>query len=131
MLSTAPPRHTLIESQTARAAAIVQGDITEEIHTVGPVWQGGDAHENELLADCYRSCFALAREYALRSLAFPSISTGAYRFPLDRACRIALAAIVQGLANNLDLDSVRVVCFDEQTRIHYEAALAEQRRGGG
>src|ERR1043165_4466127 len=60
------------------------------IHTVGPVWHGGDHDEDELLASCYRSCFALAQQHGIRTIAFPSISTGAYGFPMDRAARIAV-----------------------------------------
>ena len=63
------------------------------IHTVGPIWQGGDAGEDELLASCYRSCFRYVEPYGIRSIAFPSISTGAYRFPVERASRIALREI--------------------------------------
>src|SRR5437667_391584 len=59
------------------------------IHTVGPVWNGGRESEDEDLARCYRSCFALVRQHGLRSVAFPAISTGAYSFPIERACRIA------------------------------------------
>src|SRR5213076_1996895 len=60
------------------------------IHTVGPVWHGGDRSEDELLASCYRSCFALAQQQGVRTMAFTSISTGAYGFPMDRAARIAV-----------------------------------------
>src|SRR5437763_11460864 len=67
------------------------------VHTVGPVWGGGQAGEAELLAQCYRSCFALAEQHGLRSLAFPSISTGAYGYPLEQAARIAVREIKQAL----------------------------------
>ena len=63
------------------------------IHTVGPVWNGGQYHEPELLASCYRNSLNLAREHVLKTVAFPSISTGAYRFPVEQAARIALATI--------------------------------------
>src|SRR5262245_53191701 len=63
------------------------------IHTVGPIWRGGGHNEDELLASCYRSCFARVEQHGIRSVAFPSISTGAYSFPLERACRIALSEI--------------------------------------
>src|SRR5437870_3881569 len=63
------------------------------IHTVGPVWHGGGHGEDELLARCYQSCFALAEEHGLRNIAFPSISTGAYGFPVERASRIAVREI--------------------------------------
>src|SRR5262249_7952436 len=67
------------------------------LHTVGPVWQGGTRGEDELLANCYRSCFKLALEHKIRSVAFPAISTGAYGFPLDRAADIAVRQTVSFL----------------------------------
>ena len=60
------------------------------IHTVGPIWRGGGHDEDELLARCYRSCFALAEQHDIKSIAFPAISAGAYGFPMERASRIAL-----------------------------------------
>lgn len=83
------------------------------IHTVGPVWRGGEHGERELLASCYRSCFVLAAAHDIRSIAFPSISTGRYRFPLQEAVPIALQAIVAELARRPELTEVRVVCFEE------------------
>ena len=73
------------------------------IHTPGPVWHGGGHGEEELLASCYRSCLALASEYGCRTVDFPSISTGVYRFPLDKAARIAIGTI----AAYLDGDRAR------------------------
>jgi O-acetyl-ADP-ribose deacetylase (regulator of RNase III) len=81
------------------------------IHTVGPVWHGGSQHEDELLASCYRSCFALAQEHGIRSLAFPSISTGAYGFPMERAARIAVRETVAALQQNPKIAKVLLVCF--------------------
>src|SRR5437016_11450673 len=63
------------------------------IHTVGPIWQGGQNGEDDLLASCYRSSFALAEEHGVRTIAFPSISTGAYGFPIERASRIAVREV--------------------------------------
>jgi O-acetyl-ADP-ribose deacetylase len=85
------------------------------IHTVGPVWKGGDRFEDELLAACYRNSLALARDNGVRSIAFPAISTGAYGFPLERACRIALWEVRRFLEANLLPDEVRLVCFDRHT----------------
>lgn len=82
------------------------------IHTVGPVWHGGDDGEDELLAKCYQSCFALAEYHALRSIAFPSISTGAYGFPIERAAKIALTEMRQALENNTVLEQILVVEFN-------------------
>ena len=95
------------------------------IHTVGPVWRGGHAGEDELLARCYRSCFALAKRHGLRALAFPSISTGAYRFPVERAARIALREIRAAQADDPALERVTVVCFEEPVFAAYQAALQE------
>ena len=93
------------------------------IHTVGPVWHGGDFNEEQQLARCYRSVLALATEQRLRSLAFPSISTGAYGFPLERACRIALREVNAFLSSSTTLARVVFVCFSEQDRQVYQAAL--------
>lgn len=91
------------------------------IHTVGPIWQGGSHREEEQLATCYRSCFEVAQEYGIRSLAFPSISTGAYGYPLEPAAAIALREISRTLERDPSL-SVTVACFDEPTLRAYEAA---------
>ena len=93
------------------------------IHTPGPVWQGGDHGEAELLAACYRNCLALAREYGCQTVAFPSISTGVYRYPLAAAARVAVKAITTGLANDPALREVRLVCFDPTTEAAYRQAL--------
>jgi O-acetyl-ADP-ribose deacetylase (regulator of RNase III) len=100
------------------------------IHTVGPVWRGGGNREDELLASCYRSCFALARERDLQTIAFPSISTGAYGFPVQRACRIALREIDRALSAYPGLERVIVVCFDGGTERAYRGALDELRGTG-
>jgi O-acetyl-ADP-ribose deacetylase len=92
------------------------------IHTVGPIWQGGSHSEDTLLAECYRNCFALARNHGIGTIAFPSISTGVYRFPVDRASRIALKEIVQELETNSTLESVIMVCFDRDTYEAYQSA---------
>ena len=91
------------------------------IHTVGPIWQGGSEGEDELLARCYRRCFELADAHHIRTIAFPSISTGAYLFPIDRASRIALREIEQALEKYPALETVIVVCFDEITLEVYQA----------
>ncbi len=95
------------------------------IHTVGPVWNGGRRNEDELLASCYRNSFALADQHGLRSIACPSISTGAYRFPIDRACRIALTEIKNFLDKNTTVEKVVVVCFGQEVLDHYRDALEE------
>lgn len=93
------------------------------IHTVGPVWHGGEHGERELLARCYRSCFAIARAHDLRTLAFPAISCGVYRFPIDLAVEIALHATVAELNENSDLEKVIFACFDEPVYASYLRTL--------
>jgi len=95
------------------------------IHTVGPVWYGGDHHEDELLASCYRKSLALAESHGIRTIAFPSISTGAYGFPMERAARIALTEIKQFLAKNTTLEKVVLVCFGQRAYKIYLDAMAE------
>jgi O-acetyl-ADP-ribose deacetylase (regulator of RNase III) len=95
------------------------------IHTVGPVWQDGSCGEDDLLASCYRNSLELAASHAIRSIAFPSISTGAYRFPLDRATRIALAETKQFLARNTSIEKVVFVCFGAAARECYELTAQE------
>jgi O-acetyl-ADP-ribose deacetylase (regulator of RNase III) len=94
------------------------------IHTVGPVWQGGGADEERLLANCYRNSLALAAMHELRSIAFPAISTGVYGFPRPRACVIAVAEVRQALASAPTIERVRFVCFDAETLALYQDALA-------
>jgi len=85
------------------------------IHTVGPVWRGGSHDEDRLLAECYRNSLRLARDSGLRSIAFPSISTGVYAFPVERASKIALHEIREFLARNTLPEKVVIVCFDAVT----------------
>jgi len=82
------------------------------IHTVGPVWQGGTQGEDALLARCYQSVLAIGAEYGLRTIAFPSISTGAYGFPIERAARIALREISGHLRTNQQLYRATIVCYN-------------------
>ena len=93
------------------------------IHAVGPVWQGGDTGEDALLASCYRNALRLAVEHEARSIAFPAISTGIYRFPADRAARIATAEVTSFLGADTRLERVIFCCFDAGTVAHYRRAL--------
>lgn len=93
------------------------------IHTVGPVWNGGDHNEPELLASCYRSCFALAREHRLRTLAFPAISCGIYGYPIGQAVEIALRETAAELNNNDSLEKVIFACFEDAVHSFYQHAL--------
>lgn len=95
------------------------------IHCVGPVWQGGGRDEERLLADCYRSALALARDKGLRSLAFPAISTGVYGFPKRRAAEIAIATVLAELERDDSIDEVRFVAFDPETAALYRHFIAE------
>jgi O-acetyl-ADP-ribose deacetylase (regulator of RNase III) len=98
------------------------------IHTVGPVWHGGGSGEEELLRGCYRACLALARERGLRSVAFPSVSTGAYGYPVKQAARAALEAVADELAAQPGaLELVRFVLFDPATLAAYTEALTKLR----
>jgi O-acetyl-ADP-ribose deacetylase len=93
------------------------------IHTVGPVWHGGQHGEDALLASCYRSSLALAAEHGLASIAFPAISTGAYRFPLERATRIAVTEVRAFLTDHPLPATVTFVCFGCEVRQACEKAL--------
>lgn len=95
------------------------------IHTPGPVWHGGSRGEAELLASCYRSCLTLASENGCATVDFPSISTGVYHFPLEKASKIAVSTILDYLKTHPEIERVRMVCFDANTAKYYEAALAE------
>jgi O-acetyl-ADP-ribose deacetylase len=92
------------------------------IHAVGPVWSGGSKGEDELLASCYRRAIELCRANGLASIAFPAISTGVYRFPADRAARIAVTTTVDALSGAPTLNRVVFCCFSpDSARLHDEA----------
>lgn len=93
------------------------------IHTVGPVWNGGSAGEDELLASCYRKSLELAEQHAVQSIAFPAISCGVYRFPVDRASAIAVRAIREHLARARSISSVTLVAFDAKMRDVLQGAV--------
>jgi O-acetyl-ADP-ribose deacetylase (regulator of RNase III) len=90
------------------------------IHTVGPVWHGGSSDEDDYLSRCYKSCFRLAEDHDIATIAFPAISTGAYGFPLKRATRIALKETKKFLEKNTTIKKVIFVCFGEETHRQYE-----------
>jgi len=92
------------------------------IHTVGPVWKGGTHGEDELLARCYRNSLQIARDRKFKTIAFPSISTGAYGFPVERASEIALREMAEHVEHNALPVSIRVVCFDQRTYDAYQNA---------
>jgi len=95
------------------------------IHTVGPVWRDGNHSEDELLASCYRNCFALVEQHGIKTVAFPSISTGAYGFPMDRAARIAVRETKDFLERNRSVEKVLLVCFGASALEIHKATLKE------
>ena len=122
----------LAECRTLHGCETGQAKITKGyrlpakhvIHTPGPVWHGGNNGEAELLASCYRSCLTLASENGCKTVDFPSISTGVYHFPLDKAAAIASKTIKEYLDAHPEIGRVRMVCFDERTKAAYDSAIA-------
>jgi len=118
--------------ETGQAKATGAGRLPARyvIHAVGPIWRGGAAGEDELLASCHRVSLALASELGCRTVAFPAISTGVYRFPVDRAARIAIAATAEELGRRPGLEAVTFVLFDAATLGAFEAALGYRGQPG-
>jgi len=98
------------------------------IHTPGPIWRGGKQNEAQLLKNCYRNCLTLAQAHECESIAFPAISTGVYRFPLEMATEIALSEMRAFLSADTCLKRIVVACFDERTKRVYEASMKEAER---
>lgn len=124
-------RELLAECETLGGCKTGEAKITKGyklkakyvIHTPGPIWRGGKWDEEELLANCYRNSLRLAKENGIHSIAFPSISTGVYRFPVALAAEIAVREIMHYLDHNADMEQVIMVCFDEDTKAAYVKAL--------
>ena len=95
------------------------------IHTVGPVWEGGNSGEDELLAQCYRNTLALAVQNGIKTIAFPAISTGAYGFPLHRATKIAVSEVNKFLQSNDSLEQAIFVCFGQNAYNCYLQVIQE------
>ena len=95
------------------------------IHTVGPVWNGGKNNEDKLLASCYKNSLKLAVENKIKAIAFPAISTGVYRFPIERATKIAIEEVRKFLDKNDLIEKVIFVCFDDATFQVYKKILKE------
>jgi O-acetyl-ADP-ribose deacetylase len=123
----------LAECRTLDGCATGQAKITRGyklpakwvIHTVGPVWRDGNHNEDELLASCYRNCFALVQKQGIKTVAFPSISTGAYGFPMDRAARIAVRETKNFLERNRPVEKVLLVCFGAGALEIHKVAVQE------
>jgi len=101
------------------------------IHTVGPVWRGGLQDEEALLASCYRESFKIAQKHLFKTLAFPAISCGVYRFPPARAAAIAIAETERGLAADSAVETVYLVCFGEAVLTAYNEVFARREMGDG
>ena len=97
------------------------------IHTVGPIWSGGEKKEPELLAACYRNSLALATKNKIQTIAFPAISCGVYLYPIDAAIQIAVTEISSYLAENPTPQFVQLVAFNEKVKDAFEVALAQLR----
>ena len=112
---------------TGEAVATTGGSLKAKkvIHTVGPIWSGGNDGEPELLARAYRNSLALALKLGIKTISFPSISTGAYGYPVEKACKIALRAVVDFLGENAGIIEVRFVLHSRNDLSEYEEALAE------
>jgi O-acetyl-ADP-ribose deacetylase (regulator of RNase III) len=95
------------------------------IHAVGPVWHGGESREDELLASCYRRAIELGQTHGLGSIAFPAISTGVYRFPADRAARVAVSTTVEALPAAPAVNRVIFCCFSGDSALLHAGAMAE------
>ncbi len=123
----------LAETRTLGGCPTGEARITEGyrlpaqyvIHTVGPVWRGGGHNEDELLASCYRNSLQLAVAHGIRTIAFPAISTGVYRFPLERATRIAITEVKRFLEQNDTIRKVIFVCYDQRTFDVYQRLARE------
>ncbi len=123
----------LVECRTLNGCETGQAKITKGynlpakhvIHTVGSIWQDGDKNERELLANCYKNCLRLAAENNIKTIAFPSISTGVYGFPIEEASEIALKEITRFLKNFSKIKKVIIVCFDNGTYKTYNQKFKE------
>ncbi len=94
------------------------------IHTVGPIWRGGSHNEAVLLGNCYKNSLKVAKEHGIRSVAFPSISTGVYSYPLEQAAEVAVLAVSEFISANPDaVDEIVWVLFDAKTKAAYDKAL--------
>lgn len=113
--------------KTGEAVITTAGNLPAKyvIHTVGPVWNGGNKNEDVLLSSAYNNSLAIAVENNISSIAFPNISTGIYGFPKDRAASIAVNAVKKFLSDTSKIKKVIFVCFDDENYIFYKSLLEE------
>jgi O-acetyl-ADP-ribose deacetylase (regulator of RNase III) len=113
------------ECDTGEAVITTGGNLPVKyvIHTVGPIWEGGNRREPELLANCYKNSLKLAVENGIKTISFPSISTGAYGYPMDQAANVALKAVIDFLKKDDSLEDVIFVLFSDMIYKSYESSL--------
>lgn len=124
-------KELLEECRALKGCATGQSKITKGyllpakfiVHTVGPVWNNGTENEEELLASCYRTSLDQAVANNIKTIAFPSISTGAYRFPFEKAAKIAHETIIEFITNNSSIEKVYLICFSENDVKQMKRAL--------
>lgn len=111
---------------TGEAVITTAGNLPSKyvIHTVGPIWNGGQDNEEELLRNCYKNSLALAAKHGITEVAFPNISTGVYGFPKRKAAEIAIATVEEYLSENPSFKKVFFTCFDEENFLIYKELLA-------
>lgn len=120
---------TLINRQgsckTGEAVYTSAGNLSAKyiIHTVGPIWNGGRKGESQLLASCYKRCLGIANQLGIKTIAFPNISTGAYRFPKEEAAKIAIETVRTSIKEDSFIAKVIFVCFDEENYELYKSFL--------
>jgi len=110
---------------TGEAVITIGGNLPAKyvIHTVGPIWEGGNRREPELLANCYKNSLKLAVENGIKTISFPSISTGAYGYPIDQAANVALKAVIDFLKRDDSLEEVVFVLLNDMIYKSYESSL--------
>jgi O-acetyl-ADP-ribose deacetylase (regulator of RNase III) len=126
----------LDECRTLNGCATGEAKITQGynlpakwvIHTVGPVWHGGNNEEDRMLAKCYSNCLKLAAEEGIKTIAFPAISTGVYHFPIPRAAEIAINEVIDFLQETPVFDRILFVCFNDETFSNFNRLLNEDKK---
>lgn len=108
-----------------RSPGVIDCGLAMSFIRLGPYGRGGTAGEEVLLADCYRNCMKLAIEHSIKTIAFPAISTGVYRFPLDRATAIAVETVTAALTTETGVEAVTFCCFGRDAADQYRAALQD------